>query len=448
MTPIDEYKFNLYSNYEELDAATRISRAVSQIMNHPSFCLVYLILNIGKLEIVPANHRIKTAATNGRDIFFNEAFIMTLDEYEVNFLVLHEAGHILFTHLTTYRYLHNIDALRSNKAMDYVTNGWIVDTDPNGVFARMPGCGLYKDEYSNLSAKEIFDLLEEEQRPQKPRGDKPCEEGEGEGEGEGDAESDGEGDAESDGKGKGGGKPEAGNGSGDAGLDSHDWDGAEAMSPEEQAALDDAVDHAIREGSLLVGKAKGNVSRNITNTLIPKIDWREVLREFITSTIKGKDTYTWRQFNRRYVTQDVYLPSSISHRPKEVVIAQDVSGSMSDDDRAACLAETIKIVDSVKPEIVRILWWDAVVQKEQIIRSDKSSRVSTLSTGGGGTRMGCVSDYLIANNIKPECVIVFSDGAVESNVKWQVTSPSMFVIGGAYCNKQFKAPAGGRVIFN
>jgi predicted metal-dependent peptidase len=439
MTPVDEYKFVPYSDYEELDASTRISRAVSQIMNHPSFCLVYLILNIGKLEIVPANHKVKTAATNGRDILFNEAFIMTLDEHEVNFLVLHEAGHILFIHLTLYFYLHKINHKRANKAMDYVVNGWIKDTDPGEAFARMPKGGLYKSEYSNLSGKEIFDLLEEEEEENDEQGGEPCEDGEA-----------------GDGEGKGG-KPEAGNGSGqpddgdgDAGLDSHDWDGAEGMTEQEQAALSDAIDHAIREGSLMVGKAKGNVSRNVTDTLIPKVDWREVLREFITSCTKGKDTYTWRQFNRRYVMQDVYLPTNISHRPKEILIAQDVSGSMSDDDLAACLAETVKIAESVKPEVIRILWWDADVQKEQIIRSDKSSSISHISIpGGGGTRMGCVSDYMIANNIKPECVIVFSDGAVEPNVKWQVTSPSIFVIGGNYCNKKFKAPAGkGRVIFN
>jgi predicted metal-dependent peptidase len=440
MTPIEEYKFIPYSIYEELDAATRISRAISQIMNHPSFCLVYLVLQIGKLEMVPATHKVKTAATNGRDMVFNEAFVMTLDEYEVNFLVLHEAGHILFTHLSGYKYLHKIDPVRSNKAMDYVVNGWIIDTDPTGAFARMPKGGLYNPDYSNLSAKEIFDLLSEEAGDEGEDGE-PCDDGEsGTGEGEGDNEGDGQ--------------PEAGNGSGQpddgAGLDSHDWDGAESMTPEEQSALADAVDHAIREGSLLVGKAKGNVNRSVTAALIPKVDWREVLREFITSCTKGKDTYTWRQFNRRYVMQDVYLPTSIAHRPKEIVIAQDVSGSMSDDDQAVCLAETIKIAESVKPEVIRILWWDADVQKEQIIRSDKSSTISHISIpGGGGTRMGCVSDYMIANRLKPDCLVVFSDGAVEPQVKWNVTTPSIFVIGGGYCNKKFKAPAGkGRVIFN
>lgn len=435
MTPIDEYKFTPYSSYEELDAPTRISRAISQIMNHPSFCLVYLILQIGKLMMVALGHKVKTAATNGRDMWFNEIFVAKLDEYEVNFLVLHEAGHILFTHLSGYKYLHNIDPVRANKAMDYVVNGWIIDTDPTGAFARMPKGGLYNPDWSNLSAKEIFELLSEEAGDEGEDGD-PCEDGES-GDGEGSE-----------------GNPETGNGSGEpddgAGLDSHDWDGAESMSEEEQSALADAVDHAIREGSLLVGKAKGNVNRSITNTLIPKVDWREVLREFITSCTKGKDTYTWRQFNRRYIMNDTYLPTSIAHRPKEIVIAQDVSGSMSEDDLAACLAETIKIAESVKPEVIRILWWDADVQKEQVIRSDKSSSLTHLSApGGGGTRMGCVSDYMNAKQLKPDCLVVFSDGAVESPINWNVNVPCLFVIGGSFCNDKFKAPNGrGRVIFN
>lgn len=439
-----DYTFYPHADYGSLDAELRIYRASSQIMGHPDYCLATGLLTLGKIAIVEGGHPIKTAATDGINMYFNRDFVMGLNEYEVNFLVLHEIGHIMFSHLFVYSGLMKMNASRANRAMDYVDNGWIIDTDPTGTFAKPIKGALYKPEWSALSTDEIYRLLaDNEQRPDQPKPQgKPCEDGET-GEGEGNADDEGS-----------EGKPERGTGDGgdgededgDGPLDTHDWESAESLTDEQKEELSSNVEQAIREGIILVGKAKGNISRVVRDAITPKVDWKEAFREFINSVKQGKDSLTWQSFNRRYLPFDSYLPSQISETVGDVIIAVDTSGSIGDAALSAVIAEMVSMVEQVDPENIRILWWDTCVQKEQTIGRDKSSKIAMLveAAGGGGTRMGCVSEYITAKGYKPECVVVFTDGYVESNVNWRVGVPTLVVVDG---NKNFVPPAGVRVVF-
>ena len=443
MSDASEYSFTLYNDYPALSADLRIFRASAQIMSHPAFCLATGLLTLGTITIVEDGHPVTTAATDGVNILFNRKFVMGLNEYEVNFLVLHELGHIMFSHLFVYTWLMKLNAMRTNCAMDYVVNGWIVDTDPSGHFARPIKGTLYKPEWSTLSTDAIYRLLADSQGQGK--GDKPCEEGEGRGNGNGE----GEGDKPGEGGAKGNSdKPGTGNGEGDGDgpLDSHDWESADKLSDEEKQELADNVEQAIREGTILVGKAQGNMSRAIRDILTPKIDWKEVFREFVNSVKQGKESLTWQSFNRRYLPFDAYLPSAISETVGEIILAVDTSGSIGDEALAKVVAEMVAMVEQVDPENIRILWWDTGVAKEQVINRDKSSKIAHIvdAAGGGGTRMGCVSDYINAKNYKPECVVVFTDGYVEPKVNWKVSVPTLVVVDG---NRNFVPPAGVRVVF-
>jgi predicted metal-dependent peptidase len=65
--------------------------------------------------------------------------------------------------------------------------------------------------------------------------------------------------------------------------------------------------------------------------------------------------------------------------------------------------------------------------------------------GGGGTRVSCVSEYIVKKNYKPDCIVIFTDGYVEGNVNWQTTVPTVFIVDG---NTRFSSPtADGKVIF-
>ena len=394
--------------YATLSAQTRLERSHFQCMSHPDFALLSGILMIGRSTIV---NNIPTACTDGVNKKYNEAFVLTLSEQEMNGVVLHENGHVMLRHMPMYRYLFDIDAKRANMACDYVVNGWIVDTDPQGKFAKLPKGSLYNADYSNLTVKEIFNLLDKQ------------DEEEGRGEGEGDEPTDG--------------------------FDSHDWEGTDELTPEEVEEVGKEIEQAIREGTILVGKLKGNINRRVTDTLTPTIDWSVVYQDFMQSISNGRGTASWRQFNRRFLSKpfNMLMPHQYEEAIKEVVLAVDTSGSISDTVLAGVIAEMVKIVESVNPEVIRILWWDTGVDKEQVIKRDQSSNISHIAqaSGGGGTRMSCVSEYIIAKGLKPDCVTVFTDGYVEHDVNWQTTSPTVFIVDG---NTRFSSPtADGKVIF-
>lgn len=420
------------STYAELPAQLRLERSHFQCMSHPDFALLSGIFMIGRSTIV---NNVPTACTDGINKMYGEKFVLTLSEPEMNGLVLHENGHVMLRHMPMYKDLFKLDGKRANMACDYIVNGWIVDTDPEGKFAKLPKGGLYNPEYSKMTVKEVFDLLKQEGE-EPPPGDEPCEDGEP-GDGEGSEAGEGEG-------------SEAGEG-GHGGFDSHDWEGTEEAEAELGGAdeVSKQVEQAIREGSTLVGKLKGNINRRVTEALTPKIDWTVVFQDFMQSIANGRGTASWRQFNRRFLSKpfNMLMPHQYEESIKEVVLAVDTSGSISDTVLAGVIAEMVKIVESVNPEIIRILWWDTAVDKEQIIRRDQSSNIRELAqaSGGGGTRMGCVSEYMIANNIRPDCVAVFTDGFVESDVNWQTTAPTVFIVEG---NTSFSNPtADGKVIF-
>jgi predicted metal-dependent peptidase len=62
--------------------------------------------------------------------------------------------------------------------------------------------------------------------------------------------------------------------------------------------------------------------------------------------------------------------------------------------------------------------------------------------GGGGTRVSCVSEYLNKNKINAECVLVFTDGYLENDVKWSISAPTLWMVTE---NKGWTPPTGKKV---
>ena len=80
----------------------RLSKAVVKIMDRAPY--LSAVLMIGRREITD-NPKHRTAYTNGKDEFYNRAFVASLNDAELRFLVLHEVYHKLFKHLTTWKHL-------------------------------------------------------------------------------------------------------------------------------------------------------------------------------------------------------------------------------------------------------------------------------------------------------------------------------------------------------
>ena len=75
------------------------------------------------------------------------------------------------------------------------------------------------------------------------------------------------------------------------------------------------------------GKGTGNADGVFGDLMSPKIDWRKVLREFVTETCAGRDESSWRKPNRRYLGMDIYMPTMVGTTMTELVIGFDATAS-------------------------------------------------------------------------------------------------------------------------
>tara|TARA_R100000742_G_C4276446_1_gene97522 strand:- start:98 stop:1339 length:1242 start_codon:yes stop_codon:yes gene_type:complete len=370
---------------KELTTEQRLSKAVVDIMANPKYVALAGILMIGDRTL---DDKIPTACTDGRNELYGKEFTDSLTDAELRFVILHENYHKLYRHLTTWKHLCDENAQLANMSMDYVINLKITDDNKDG-FAVMPEMGLLDEKYRDMDTAQVFKLLKDNPPPEDSGGD-----------GEGDS---GSGSGSSDGQ-QGNKSPQ--------GFDEHNWAGASEMSADEQRELAKDIDEAIRQGAMIAGKLGSGGDRDLAELLEPQIDWREVLREFITSTCSGSDYSTWQRPNRRYISAGVYMPSGISEQVGELVVAIDTSGSIGQNELGHFLSEVKSICEVVKPDKVRLLYWDTqICQDEKYEMHEIDDLVkSTKPKGGGGTMIECVPEHMTKEGIKPQACIVLTDG--------------------------------------
>ena len=352
----------------KLTAEQRVQKAHVWLMKHPKYCLYSGVLMIGKTEV--KDEGCPTAYTDGRNTAYGRKFVDKLSESDLKGLILHENLHKAFRHTTVWKHLYKEQAKLANMACDYVINLMIADADDGAGEVTLPEGRLLDEKYRGMDAGTVYRMLKED--------------------------------------------AESGGGGGEGGFDEHGWESAEGMSPEEKEQLARDVDQALRQGAILAGKMKGNVPREIGDVLTPKVDWREALREFITSFCVDKDESTWRRPSRRWIGDDVYMPSLIGESVGRVVVAIDMSGSIGSDEVSQFLGEVRDICDRVKPEGIDLLYWDTDVCQHEKYEQDQLDNLlgSTKPRGGGGTNPQCIVDYMSEKKIKAECAIVLTDGYV------------------------------------
>jgi len=379
-----------------------------RIMRHPKFVRLSPVMWVGKRELSLA---VSSACTNGRDEIYNHVFLFQWGDKEAGFIIVHENYHKAARHLEIYVALHRIDPVLANAACDYWINGKIIKADPNEEVVAMPKdengkpIGLYDPKYDGWTVKRIFDDLRQNPRPELQP---PPQSGEG---GEG-------GDT------------------GDKGFDEHDWEGAKSMSDEEKKELKGEIERAIREGEMAakamgVSQEGGDANAlSLGELLKPKVDWVQQLKEFVRATCTKKDISTWRRLNRRFLHEDIAMPTMIGNSIKELVASQDVSGSMFCRSRyEKCMSEIEGIARQLKVDKLHLIYWDGKVEKHEVYTQATLSnwRNVTRPTGGGSTDPSCIPKYLKENGIKPDAVVVLTDGEVagwgtwECPVLWAIT---------------------------
>ena len=382
---------------KQLTAEQRLRKGVTDLIGHDEFIALTGVLMIGKKMIVDG---LRTACTNGRDEAYGREFVSRLSDAEFRFLILHECYHKMYRHLTTWKHLHDIHHTKANYACDYVINQKLADTDAckQGWIKVIDGA-LVNSNFTGMNAQQVFDLI-----PTPPDGD----------------------------------------GEDENPFDDHDWKGAEELGEEANKELAKEIDQAIRQGAVLASKSGSGGNRDVGELLQTKQDWREVLRDFVTTTSAGKDYSTWKKPNRRYLGMDILMPSSISESMGEIVLGIDTSGSIGQSELNMFLSEIVGICDQVKPNKVRILYWDTAVCKEEVYLVDEYATLvqSTKPAGGGGTDASCVPLYMAEKSIKPEAVVMLTDGYLGGDWgSWSV--PVMWCI----LNNRGANPSVGKAVY-
>jgi predicted metal-dependent peptidase len=349
-----------------LTTEQRLQKNTLALMTHPVYRGMAGVFMMGVTSVSDED---PTASTDGFNVRYGREFVATLDDPQLRFLILHENMHKALRHLTTWRWMYDEDPLTANMACDYVINLMLVDSD-TAQFIRMPPNGCYDPKYRGMDAAQVYRLLRQE-----------------------------------------------GGGGGGKGFDSHDWEAAKAMTPEQAKEAEETVKVALQQGAILAGHMHGDMARALGEILAPEVDWQTELHEFVMSICGGRELTSWRRPNRRSIDSGVYTPSTYSETVGRIVVAVDTSGSVGGVILGKFLGEVASLTATVTPEMVDLLYWgSAVVAHEKYSPGEYESLIaSTKPRGGGGTSPSCITDYLEHHNIRPECVIVLTDGYVGSD---------------------------------
>ena len=366
------------------------------VMRSKPFGLLRGVMMLGKTTFTD---EIPTACTNGRDEKYNLDFwfeTVSNTRKGLGFGQVHENFHKVAKHMIVYQTLYKEDPMLANMACDYWINGRIIKADPNGLIVEMPrdkegkNIGLHDTKYDGWTVKRIFNHLKQEQ-------EKGGDDGEGEGTG------------------------------GGGGFDSHDWEGAEELTKEERKELGDKIDEAVRQGIHVGQKAGGGSladALGLKDLITPKVDWRIHLRTFMNATCQRKEQSSWRRPNRRFLHQDIIMPTLEGRSIRELLVARDASGSMYWEDRMTKVtSEMLGIAKLLDIEKIHVLDWDGEVAEggHTTYSSRELGSAPELKTvrGGGGTNPSCVSRYIDEVQLKPDCIIMLTDGEIYNWGSWR-----------------------------
>ena len=248
-----------------------------------------------RLTLVNADEWCPTAATDGRRFYYNSRFINKLRPKEIEFLFGHEVLHCVYDHMGR---RGDRNPKLWNIADDYCVNADLIKHRVGEKITTVP-C-LYDAKYEDMCAEEIYDILYE--NADKISIDTLLDQLLDQ---HMDGDDDMDGDDETDGKGR----------------------------PKLSQAEKDAIRDEIKEAVLAAAAASDNagnipsgVKRLIQDMTAPKMNWRELLRMQLESTIKSD--FTWMRSSRRGWHMDAIMPGMKPEEMIDVAIAIDTSGSI------------------------------------------------------------------------------------------------------------------------
>jgi predicted metal-dependent peptidase len=337
-----------------------------------------------RLKLVNADEWCPTAATDGRNFYYNSRFVDMLKPKEIEFLFGHEVLHCVYDHFGR---RGDRDPQLFNIANDYCVNADLKKHRVGEFITTVP-C-LYDAKYQDMSSEEIYDILYEnaEKIDISDLIDKMLDEHlDGDGQ-------DGDGEKDENGQPKNGkGRPK--------------------LSAEEKQKIRDEIKEAVLAAAAAsdgAGNLPAGVKRIIEDMTAPKMNWRELLRMQLESTIKSD--YTWMRNSRKGWHMDAVMPGMKLDPMIDIAVSIDASGSMLDKMLKDFLAEVAGIMEQFPNYRIHVLSFDTQVYNPRQFDSENLEDITGYEImGGGGTDFDCVFNYFKANEIEPKRHIMFTDG--------------------------------------
>ena len=397
-----------------IDVADRIIVArVGLLLRHPFFGNMAT-----RLIVKNCDDWCPTAATDGRHLYYNTQFFNAMSNKEIEFVIAHEILHCVFDHITRREdripVLHNI-------ACDYIVNNTLV-RDRIGEMVKLVQC--YQDfKYDGWMSEAVYDDLfkQAEEKGQEyldALGDLLDEHVDWEKEADGDSK---------DKKGKQGKK-------GDKGRPTYTKEELKKIRDE---IKENMISSAQAAGA---GNTPAEVQRIIKELTEPKMNWRELLRQQIQSTIRND--YTFSRPSRKGWHTGAVLPGMNFMDTIDVAIGLDMSGSIGDHQAKDFLGEIKGIMEEYKDYNIKLWTFDTAVYNEADFSADGGEDLLDYDIqGGGGTDFECCWEYMKEHNITPKKFIMFTDGYPFGSWGDADYCETVFIIHGHH-DKNTKAPFG------
>ena len=358
----------------------------------------FLASAVLRLPLVPVlgSRWCPTAATDGYHLFYNPKWVSGLSSYETRGLLAHEVMHVVFGHGERRQ---NRPPRRWNIACDHAINLMLLEQG-----FRLPADGMADASYAGLTAEQIYEQLPEDDDASSRRsphgGDVDCESGL---------------------------VPEIG-----VDLVSPDHPAVRPLrtadAPDIERMREIRAELAAEIGTKLQGSAAGAFQRELGALQKSRIDWRALLRVWLTDRLKSD--WSSFPFSKKHLHRGLFLPSLGVEAPREVVFAIDTSGSMDDQTLAKLLGE-LRAFREAFPCRVTLLQADAAIQEVRVFEAMDGVEVPQRMAmkGRGGTDFRPVFQWLARE--APDAVLLYAtDGfgafpksAPPSPVLWLLTTP-------------------------
>ena len=397
-----------------------------------------------RMEMVPVRDiRVRTACTDGNAVYFDIAFLSSLTREEQTFVLAHEVWHAVMMHLVR-RQNRNPELFNvaTDKEVNYMLQKDGFTAPKDLLFPTAEEEGKCAEEIYEMLLKKMKNNQQQQQNQQNKNGNSSNRNGQrsqngrqsdkngnktgefkgqfdkhvydGMEDGQPNQNNNGQNeDGDGDGDGSGNSYGELTDKYGKVGLDSD-------FQPKVSKDFADKMRETIVSEAQRVEKMKGSLPAHIKE-LVKKctqaeIKWQEVLAQFVTRCYNSGNR-SWIPPNRRHVHNGVYLQSRQATKIK-LAVGIDTSGSTMSD-RSKFLGELHSLIKSFGMFDLSIIECDAEVGAYKHYTQDDNldfeiDNGEYAMSGGGGTAMRPIFDYILDNQIECDALCIMTDGYIDS----------------------------------